>query len=62
MKNKYTHIVEMRMDEGYIIHLEAVIDEESGDIFFVRDDDGVTAWHCGCVNRKDHNVVNVKKI
>ena len=61
-KNKYTHLIDMRTDNGYILHeLEANIDEK-GNIYFVRDDNGVHAWHCNQVHKNDYNVVKVKKV
>lgn len=62
MKNKYTHLVDMKTDNGCILkELEATIDDK-GDIYFVRDDAGVHAWHCNRVNKNDYNVVNIKVI
>lgn len=62
MKNKYTHLIDMETDEGYITkELEATMDE-SGNIYFVRNDDGVHAWHCSRVHKDDWNVKRIKDI
>ena len=62
MKNKYTHLVDMKSDNGCIYkELEATIDEK-GNIYFVRNDDGVHAWHCNSVHKDDYNVVKIKEV
>jgi hypothetical protein len=62
MKNKYTHLVDMQTDNGCILHeLEANMDEK-GNIYFVRNDDGVHAWHCNQVHKDNNNVVKIKEI
>jgi len=62
MKNKFTHLIDMRTSEGHILHgLEATMDKE-GNIYFVRDDDGVHAWHCNKVNKNDYNIAKIIKI
>ena len=59
MTNSYTHLVDMKTSEGCILHgLEANMDSE-GNIYFVRDDDGVNAWYCGVVHKNDWNVVKI---
>jgi len=62
MKNKYTHLVDMQTKNGCILYeLEANIDDK-GNIYFVRDDDGVHAWHCNMVHKNDYNVVKLKTL
>lgn len=62
MKNKYTHLVDMETDNGCILHeLEATIDEK-GNIYFVRDDNGVHAWHCNSVHNDDYNVIKIQSL
>lgn len=62
MKNKYTHLVDMKTSSGCILKgLEAEVDEK-GNIYFVRNDAGVHAWHCNMVHKSDYNVVRVKKV
>ena len=60
LTNKYTHLIDMEMDGGSILHgLEATMDEK-GNIYFVRDDNGVHAWHCNMVHKDDYNVKKIK--
>ena len=62
MQNNYTHLVDMETSEGYILkELEATMDEE-GNIYFVRDDNHVHAWHCNSVHKDDYNVKKIKLI
>ena len=57
-KNKYTHLVDMQAGNGCILYeLEAIVDKD--DIYFVRDDDGVHAWHCNSVKKDDYNVIKI---
>lgn len=61
-KNNYTHLVDMLTDNGCILHgLEATLDDK-GNIYFVRDDDGVHAWHCNSVHKDNYNVVKIKSL
>lgn len=62
MKNKYTHLVDMETDNGIILKgLEAIMDEK-GNIYFVRNDNGVHAWHCNMVHKNDYNVNKIIEI
>jgi len=62
MKNKYTHLIDMETDSGCILHeLEATMDDK-GNIYFVRNDDCVHAWHCNKVHKDDYNVVKIKQV
>jgi len=52
----------MKTDNGCILkELEATIDE-SGNIHFVRDDNGVHAWHCNSVHKDDYNVIKITPV
>ena len=44
-----------------IFRIEAIMDER-GNIYFVRDDDGVHAWHCNQIHKNNYNVIKVKKV
>ena len=62
MTNKYTHLVDMKTEDGHILHnLEANVSDD-GNINFVRNDDGVHAWHCNNINKDDNNVIKITKI
>jgi len=62
MKNKYTHLVDMETDSGCILkELEATIDR-NGNIYFVRDDNCVHAWHCNSVHKDNWSVKKIVKI
>jgi len=36
---------------------EITMDEH--DIYFVRDKDGVAAWHCGSLPKTDHRILEI---
>ncbi len=60
MKNKFTHLIDMKTDNGCILKkLEAIMDD-SGNIYFVRNDKGVHAWHCNVVHKDDFNVKKIE--
>ena len=56
----YTHLVTMIYSHGdngelnLTKNMPAIV--ENGNIHFVRDDSGVTAWHCNNVGVNDWNV------
>ncbi|KKR07768.1 MAG: hypothetical protein UT55_C0051G0008 [Candidatus Peregrinibacteria bacterium GW2011_GWE2_39_6] len=37
--------------------LEITMDEK--DIYFVRDENGVAAWHCGSLPKTDHRILEI---
>lgn len=53
------HLVRIRADYGspYIKTLEITIDEK--DIYFVRDENGVAAWHCGSLSKTDPRILEI---
>ena len=61
----YTHLVDMIViiDGERLIQegMEAVV-YENGNIHFVRNDDGVTAWHCNNIHKNDWNVHKITAV
>lgn len=61
MTNKTTeekiYLAKMRNRQGYILTLEVTMDEY--DIYFVRDENGVNAWHCGSLPKTDYRIVEI---
>ena len=53
----HTHNVVMINSEGYEMTLEARVDGDN--IYFLRDINGVHAWHCNMVNINDYNVKKI---
>ena len=53
------HLVRIRADYGSknIKTLEITMDED--DIYFVRDENGVAAWHCGSLPKTDPRIVEI---
>lgn len=59
MKN-YTHLVDMRCGDGVLKGMKAII--EDGIIHFVRNENGVHAWHCNNVDKYDSDVLKITKV
>lgn len=69
MKNKKPeekiYLATLRDDYGRGINdwaiktLEVTMDEK--DIYFVRDENGVNAWHCGSLPKTDHRILEITK-
>lgn len=67
MKNKKPeekiYLAKLRNDWGPGINdwgiriLEITMDEH--DIYFVRDENGVAAWHCGSLPKTDHRILEI---
>jgi len=55
--HRYTHDVIMETDNGCELKLEAEIN--GNDIYFLRDENGVHAWHCNMVKVNDYNVKKI---
>jgi len=57
------YLAKMRDDYGIGINdyaiktLKVTIDEH--DIYFVRDENGVNAWHCGSLPKTDHRILEI---
>ena len=57
----YTHLVSMKTTGGHIVKdLPAIV--ENGNIHFVRDDNGVIAWHCNNIGVGDWNVHKITEV
>jgi hypothetical protein len=52
--------VAMKTDDGYIMWLPANIYGDN--IYFIRDENHVHAWHCNSVKKTDSNVVGIRKL
>ena len=53
------YLAKIRDDYGskIIKTLEITMDED--DIYFVRNKDGVAAWHCGSLPKTDHRILEI---
>lgn len=57
------YLAKLRDDYGQGINdfviktLEITMDEK--DIYFVRDENGVNAWHCGSLPKTDHRILEI---
>lgn len=46
------------IDDWAIVTLKVTIGEK--DIYFVRNENGVAAWHCGSLPKNDHRILEIK--
>lgn len=56
------YLAKMRNWQGpgkYIYSTHEVTMGEN-DIYFVRDENGVAAWHCGSLPKTDHRILEIK--
>lgn len=51
------YLAKMKTYEGYAMTLEVTIGEN--DIYFVRNENGVNAWHCGSLPKTDHRILEI---
>lgn len=70
MKNKKPeekiYFVKIRDDYGIGVSDFAIqtlkITMDESDIYFVRNKDGVNAWHCGSLPKTDHRILEILEI
>ena len=64
----YTHLVDMIYSHGkngelnITKNMPAIVNNETGNIHFVRDDNGVIAWHCNNIGVGDWNVHKITEV
>lgn len=62
MKNKKLeeriYLAKMKDCDGCIMNLRVTMDEF--DIYFIRDENGVNAWHCGSLPKTDYRILEIK--
>ena len=55
---KEYYIATMYKGNGIFVDLKVAMSEK--DIFFVRNKDGVGAWHCGSLPKTDYRIIEIK--
>lgn len=55
-KNK-RYLAKMSKGNGISYYLEVIMDEKN--IYFLRDENGVNAWHCGSLPKTDYRILEI---
>ena len=52
------YLAKMSFGNGFSSFLKVIMDENN--IYFVRDENGVNAWHCGSLPKTDYRILEIK--
>lgn len=55
-EQKY-YLAKMKFFHGGVSYLKVIMDEKN--IYFVRNKDGVNAWHCGSLPKTDYRILEI---
>lgn len=57
-ERKY-YLAKMYLRNGIYSNLKITMDSEN--IYFVRNENGVNAWHCGSLPKSDYRILEIKE-
>ena len=58
-KEKEYYLAEMYIGNGIYSDLKITMDNDN--VYFVRNENGVNAWHCGSLPKSDYRILKIKQ-